>query len=146
MQSLCSRPPSLLGRNNCILGIGQYLLFRIKEMYYLFVSRLIASGKLLGQSQLSFLRDVGKPELAIMFIKDPQTRFGLALEANDLDAAFDAAKNLDSADSWIRLLKRREINIKFDKINLKSLIQFKFGTTESAEWKSEHDRAVLPER
>lgn len=83
-------------------------------MYYLFVSRLIASGKLLGQSQLSFLRDVGKPELAIMFIKDPQTRFGLALEANDLDAAFDAAKNLDSADSWIRLLKRREIHIKFE--------------------------------
>ena len=42
------------------------------------------------------------PELAIMFIKDPRTRFSLALEANDLNAAFDAAKSLDSADSWIR--------------------------------------------
>ena len=45
------------------------------------------------------------PELAIMFIKDPRTRFSLALEANDLNAAFDAAKSLDSADSWIRFKK-----------------------------------------
>ena len=78
-------------------------------IYLFIISRLIASGKLLGQSQLSFLRDVGKPELAIMFIKDPQTRFGLALEANDLNAAYDAAKSLDFADSWIRFIKRRDI-------------------------------------
>ena len=84
-------------------------------MNFIFISRLIASGKLLGQSQLSFLRDVGMPELAIMFIKDPQTRFSLALEANDLNAAFDAAKTLDSADSWIRFIKsgREKLKIFF---------------------------------
>ena len=35
---------------------------------------LILSGQLLGQSQLQFLREVGKPELALGFIKDPQSR------------------------------------------------------------------------
>ena len=64
--------------------------------------RLIASGQLVGQSQLSFLREVGKPELAILFIKDPQTRFILALEANDLAAASEAAQQLNDQESWIR--------------------------------------------
>ena len=56
----------------------------------------------MGQSQLSFLREVGKPELAILFIKDPQTRFSLALEANDLAAASEAAQQLNDQESWIR--------------------------------------------
>ena len=56
----------------------------------------------MGQSQLSFLREVGKPELAILFIKDPPTRFTLALEANNLEAALEAAQQLNDQESWIR--------------------------------------------
>ena len=72
--------------------------------------RLILSGQMIGQSQLQFLREVGKPELALGFIKDPTSRFSLALEANDLDSALEAAHLLDNVDAWSRLAELSLIN------------------------------------
>ena len=86
----------------------------------------------MGQSQLSFLRDVGMPELAIMFIKDPQTRFSLALEANNLDAAYEAAKSLESADSWIRFTNSNKGRylISHPRLGQQSLLNGKLSLTE----------------
>ena len=64
---------------------------------------LINSGKVMGQSMLQFLRSAGRPELALSFIKDPMSRFCLALEPNNITAAMDAAKILDTAEAWDRL-------------------------------------------
>ncbi len=45
----------------------------------------------------------GYPEVALHFVKDEKTRFALALECMDIDAALEAAKALDDKDCWERL-------------------------------------------
>ena len=52
---------------------------------------------------MQFLREVCRPELALGFIKDPMSRCQLALESNNLAAAFAAASDLDDGDTWLRL-------------------------------------------
>lgn len=42
-------------------------------------------------------------QVALHFVKDPRTRFGLALECGNLEAALDAAKTLDDAGCWHQL-------------------------------------------
>ena len=59
---------------------------------------------------MQFLRDVGKPELALGFIKDPQSRFSLALEANDLSSASEAASQMDCQEVWMRLGEQSLLN------------------------------------
>ena len=66
-------------------------------------SRLIASGQIIGQSQLQFLREVGRPELALGFIKDPLSRCLLALESNNLEAAFLAAGQVNEESIWLKV-------------------------------------------
>ena len=66
-------------------------------------SRLISSGQIIGQSQLQFLREVGRPELALGFIKDPASRCLLALESNHLEAAFAAAGEVNDEETWLRV-------------------------------------------
>merc|ERR1719369_1704770 len=61
---------------------------------------LIHSGKVMGQSMLQFLRSAGRPDLALSFIGDPLSRFMLAVEANNLAAAMDAAMILDTSQAW----------------------------------------------
>lgn len=41
--------------------------------------------------------------MALHFVKDPRTRFGLALECGNIEAALDAAKTLDDAACWHQL-------------------------------------------
>ena len=65
---------------------------------------------MLGQSQLQFLREVGQPQLALGFIKDPQSRFSLALEANDLSSASEAASKLDCPEAWMKLGEQSLLN------------------------------------
>lgn len=42
-------------------------------------------------------------QVALHFVKDEKTRFGLALECGNIEVALEAAKSLDDKDSWDRL-------------------------------------------
>ena len=62
--------------------------------------RIIDSGRLIGQSIIQYLRQTGHADIALKFVRDPQTRMDLALEANNLEVAIEAASKLDKPDVW----------------------------------------------
>lgn len=46
---------------------------------------MVKTAKLVGQSIIAYLQKKGYPELALHFVKDEKTRFGLALECGNLE-------------------------------------------------------------
>lgn len=64
---------------------------------------MVRNARLVGQSIISYLQQKGYPEVALHFVKDEKTRFGLALECGNIDIALDAAKALDDKNCWERL-------------------------------------------
>lgn len=64
---------------------------------------IIKTSSLVGQSIISYLQKRGYPEIALQFVKDPQTRFELAIECGNLDVAVEMAKELDRPTLWQRL-------------------------------------------
>ena len=58
---------------------------------------------MVGQSIISYLQKKGYPEVALHFVKDEKTRFGLALECGNLEIALEAAKSLDDKVCWQKL-------------------------------------------
>lgn len=64
------------------------------------VLNMVKGASLVGQSIISYLQKQGYPELALHFVKDEKTRFGLALECGDLDVALEAAKVVDEKSVW----------------------------------------------
>eukprot|EP00096_Caligus_rogercresseyi_P012653 TRINITY_DN536_c0_g1_i4.p1 TRINITY_DN536_c0_g1~~TRINITY_DN536_c0_g1_i4.p1 ORF type:complete len:1250 (+),score=425.50 TRINITY_DN536_c0_g1_i4:124-3873(+) len=67
------------------------------------VLHMVRNAKLVGQSIIGYLQKKGYPEVALHFVKDEKTRFALALECSDIDAALEAAKALDDKECWERL-------------------------------------------
>ncbi|XP_040579551.1 coatomer subunit alpha isoform X3 [Lepeophtheirus salmonis] len=64
------------------------------------VLHMVRNAKLVGQSIIGYLQKKGYPEVALHFVKDEKTRFALALECSDIDAAMEAAKALDDKECW----------------------------------------------
>ena len=64
------------------------------------VLHMVRHAKLVGQSIISYLQKKGYPEVALHFVKDEKTRFGLALECGNIEIALEAAKALDDAACW----------------------------------------------
>lgn len=64
------------------------------------VLHMVRSAKLVGQSIIAYLQKKGYPEIALHFVKDEKTRFGLALECGQLEVALEAAKSLDEQAVW----------------------------------------------
>ncbi|MFH4977259.1 hypothetical protein AB6A40_003968 [Gnathostoma spinigerum] len=64
------------------------------------VVTMVRSANLVGQSIIAYLQKKGYPEVALHFVKDEKTRFGLALECGNLDVALEAAKILDDKAVW----------------------------------------------
>ena len=56
------------------------------------VLNMVKGANLVGQSIIGYLEKKGYPEIALYFVKDEKTRFGLALECGNLDVALEAAK------------------------------------------------------
>lgn len=56
---------------------------------------MVRTAKLIGQSIISYLQKKGYPEVALHFVKDEKTRFGLALECGNIDIALESARALD---------------------------------------------------
>ena len=48
---------------------------------------MVRTAKLVGQSVISYLQKKGYPEVALHFVKDEKTRFGLALECGNIDVS-----------------------------------------------------------
>lgn len=46
---------------------------------------MVKTAKLVGQSIIAYLQKKGYPEVALHFVKDEKTRFGLALECGNLE-------------------------------------------------------------
>lgn len=67
------------------------------------VLHMVRNARLVGQSIIAYLQQKGYPEVALHFVKDEKTRFGLALECGNIDIALEAAKALDDKDCWDRL-------------------------------------------
>ncbi|CAF4227776.1 unnamed protein product, partial [Adineta steineri] len=67
------------------------------------VLHTIRTTKLVGQSIIAYLQKKGYPEVALHFVKDEKTRFGLALECGNIDTALEAARALDDKRCWNKL-------------------------------------------
>jgi len=67
------------------------------------VLHMVRNAKLVGQSIIAYLQQKGYPEVALHFVKDEKTRFGLALECSNIEAALEAAKGLDDKECWEKL-------------------------------------------
>ncbi|KAF6023984.1 COPA [Bugula neritina] len=67
------------------------------------VLHMVKTAKLVGQSIIAYLQKKGYPEVALHFVKDEKTRFGLALECGNIDIALEAARALDDKDCWEKL-------------------------------------------
>uniref|UniRef100_U5EW24 Coatomer subunit alpha n=1 Tax=Corethrella appendiculata TaxID=1370023 RepID=U5EW24_9DIPT len=67
------------------------------------VLHMVRNARLVGQSIIAYLQQKGYPEVALHFVKDEKTRFGLALECSNIEVALEAAKALDDKLCWERL-------------------------------------------
>ena len=67
------------------------------------VFHLIRTSNLMGQSIIGYLQKKGYPEIALQFVKDPKTRFDLAIECGNIDAALEMAKTIDKEQYWTKL-------------------------------------------
>lgn len=52
------------------------------------VLHMVRNAKLVGQSIIAYLQKKGYPEVALHFVKDEKTRFGLALECGNIEVMF----------------------------------------------------------
>ncbi|PAV66797.1 hypothetical protein WR25_10521 [Diploscapter pachys] len=64
------------------------------------VLQMVKGANLVGQSIIGYLEKKGYPEIALHFVKDEKTRFGLALECGNLEVALEAAKVVDEKPVW----------------------------------------------
>ncbi|XP_061177948.1 coatomer subunit alpha-like isoform X2 [Saccostrea echinata] len=67
------------------------------------VLHMVRNAKLVGQSIIAYLQKKGYPEVALHFVKDEKTRFGLALECGNIEIALEAARALDDQACWEKL-------------------------------------------
>ncbi|ODM99965.1 Coatomer subunit alpha [Orchesella cincta] len=67
------------------------------------VLMMVRNSKLVGQAIIAYLQRKGYPEVALHFVKDEKTRFGLALECGNIEIALEAAKALDDRICWDKL-------------------------------------------
>ncbi|KAF7380761.1 hypothetical protein HZH66_014137 [Vespula vulgaris] len=64
------------------------------------VLHMVRTANLVGQSIIAYLQQKGYPEVALHFVKDEKTRFGLALECGNIEVALEAARSLDQKTCW----------------------------------------------
>jgi len=60
---------------------------------------MVRNSRLCGQAIIAYLTQKGRPEVALHFVKDPRTRFKLALACGDLESAMESAFRLEGDDA-----------------------------------------------
>ena len=76
------------------------LKIALNEKNFQQVASIISDCNLVGESIIAYLRKKGYAKIALSFVKEPASRFELALECGDLNAAVEACYKLDSPSSW----------------------------------------------
>ena len=56
---------------------------------------MVRHSRLCGRSIVAYLQSKGFPEVALHFVREPKTRFRLALACGDIEAAMEAAFALE---------------------------------------------------
>ena len=51
---------------------------------------MVRHAKLVGQSLISYLEKKGYPEVALHFVKDERTKFGLAIDCGNIEVCFSS--------------------------------------------------------
>eukprot|EP00538_Stauroneis_constricta_P012498 CAMPEP_0119547178 /NCGR_PEP_ID=MMETSP1352-20130426/1369_1 /TAXON_ID=265584 /ORGANISM="Stauroneis constricta, Strain CCMP1120" /LENGTH=1280 /DNA_ID=CAMNT_0007592035 /DNA_START=107 /DNA_END=3949 /DNA_ORIENTATION=- len=59
------------------------------------VMHMVKNSKLCGRAIVAYLQSKGFPEVALHFVRDPKTRFRLALACGDIEAAMESAFALE---------------------------------------------------
>lgn len=67
------------------------------------VVRMINNSNLVGQNIIAYLQKKGYPEVALGFVKDPETRFDLAIDSGNLQVALEEAEKLNNNGIWDKL-------------------------------------------
>jgi len=63
------------------------------------VMHMVRHSRLCGRAIVAYLQSKGFPEVALHFVKEPQTRFRLALACGNIEAAMESAFNLEQSFS-----------------------------------------------
>jgi len=67
------------------------------------VKDILSKGTLCGRSIVSYLKEQGYSEIALFFEKDIRQRFNLALSSGNLAVAFEAAKEIQEKELFLKL-------------------------------------------
>eukprot|EP01105_Mastigella_eilhardi_P021820 TRINITY_DN5311_c0_g1_i1.p1 TRINITY_DN5311_c0_g1~~TRINITY_DN5311_c0_g1_i1.p1 ORF type:complete len:1263 (-),score=380.06 TRINITY_DN5311_c0_g1_i1:95-3883(-) len=70
---------------------------------YADVLAMVQHANLVGQAIIAYLQNKGYADIALQFVRDERTRFGLALECGNIEVALEAAKVINDKDCWQRL-------------------------------------------
>ena len=70
---------------------------------FLDVMRMVKQADLCGEAIIAYLQKKGYPQVALHFVKEPRTRFDLALECGDIKVATETASEINEADCWEKL-------------------------------------------
>eukprot|EP01029_Cantina_marsupialis_P012325 TRINITY_DN2720_c0_g1_i1.p1 TRINITY_DN2720_c0_g1~~TRINITY_DN2720_c0_g1_i1.p1 ORF type:complete len:636 (-),score=235.90 TRINITY_DN2720_c0_g1_i1:133-2040(-) len=62
--------------------------------------QLLSKHKTCGMDLTKYLEENDFPEIALLFVKDPQTRFNLAIKAGNIPEALKSAEELKNEDNW----------------------------------------------
>ena len=84
------------------------LAFLSLKIQYGQVMHMVKHSRLCGRAIVAYLQSKGFPEVALHFVREPQTRFRLALACGDIEAAMESAFALEQqsesgADVWGQL-------------------------------------------
>jgi len=71
----------------------------LEAKQYAKVMEMVRNSRLCGQAIIAYLTQKGRPEVALHFVKDPRTRFKLALACGDLESAMESAFRLEGDDA-----------------------------------------------
>lgn len=73
---------------------ARFKLALVKKKYGQ-VMHMVKHGRLCGRAIVAYLQSKGFPEVALHFVRDPKTRFRLALACGNIDAAIECALTLE---------------------------------------------------
>jgi coatomer subunit alpha len=74
----------------------------LEKKDYASVMKMVKHSRLCGQAVISYLQEKGYPEVALHFVRDPKTRFKLALACGNIEIAMSIAYDLGD-DAWKQL-------------------------------------------
>jgi len=73
------------------------------------VMHMVKHGRLCGRAIVAYLQSKGFPEVALHFVREPKTRFRLALACGNIDAAIECALTLEGQSGGEGTEDHREI-------------------------------------